>query len=134
MEEKTALIVTDGGGCVKKMAKAIAASLDGFSVTALSAEEFSGTQLLAAGMFFFGSETPRPPSFAGLDAILRHINLAGRSCGIFSNSEEAAEYLRILVHDSELDLYPDVLTEEKDIPDWTKGLAARIAERKLSID
>lgn len=111
------------------MAEAIAASLDGFSVTALEAEEFSGTQLLAAGICFFGSETPRPPSFAGLDAILRHINLAGRPCGIFSHSEEAAEYLRVMVRDSELDLYPEVLTEEKDVPLWTKGLAARV-ERK----
>jgi hypothetical protein len=97
----------------------------------LAAGEFSGTHLLSADICFFGSEAPNPPSFARLNTILQHINLAGRPCGVFSGSVSGAEYLRNMVHDSELALYPVVLMEGKDdVKTWTKSVTAQLKKRQ----
>ncbi|MDR1506745.1 MAG: hypothetical protein LBI67_06540 [Treponema sp.] len=127
---KNALIVIDGAAPIRNMAAAIAAVLKSFTVTVLTAGEFSGTQLLAADICFFGSETPNPPSFAYLGTVLGHINLAGRPCGVFSTSVDGAEYLRNLVHDSEITLYPVVLMEGKDnVKKWTESVTAQLKKR-----
>jgi hypothetical protein len=128
--KKNALIVTDGAESTWKIATAIAGALKNFSVVTLTAGEFSGTHILSADICFFGSEIPNPPSFAFLSTILQHINLAGRPCGIFAKSTKATEYLRNLVHDSELALHPVVLTGEKDdIKKWTETITAQLNER-----
>ncbi|GHV81756.1 hypothetical protein AGMMS49991_03140 [Spirochaetia bacterium] len=50
-----------------------------------------------------GCEGPHPACFAHLEDVLRHINLAGRPCGLFSpRSAEAIAYLSGIVRDSEL--------------------------------
>jgi hypothetical protein len=123
---KTALIVTDDSGPIKTMAGAIASALDGFNVVTVEAGDFSGTHLLPADICFFGSQAANPPSFKYLDSVLRHINLAGRPCGIFSCSAAGADYLRDMVHDSELAVHPDVLTEVKNAPVWAKNIAVRL--------
>jgi hypothetical protein len=117
--EKTALIVTDGAESTQKMAETIAATLVNCKVTLLAAKDFSGTHLLPADICFFGAETPSPPSFAYLHKLLEHINLVGRPCGIFADSEEAVEYLRGMVQDSELALYPDPYLGKGDVKAWT---------------
>jgi hypothetical protein len=130
-DKKNALIVVDGAESIQKMAAAIASALKNFSVVTLTAGEFSGTHILAADIYFFGAEVPNPPSFAYLNAVLQHINLAGRPCGVFSSSTSGAEYLRNAVHDSELALYPVVLMKEKDdVKKWTESVAAGLKERK----
>jgi hypothetical protein len=127
VNKEKVLIVTDGAESIRKMADKIAESLENCTVTAVNAEDFSGTQLLPAALCFFGSESSKPPSFKYLDTVLRHINLAGRRCGIFSNSNDAAEYLKEMVHDSEITLYPDVLMEGKgDVKKWTKNVAKQL--------
>jgi hypothetical protein len=120
--EKTVLIVTDGAENTQKTARAIKGALEGCRVTLVRAEDFEGPQLLSADVCFFGAETPDPPSFTYLYKVLAHINLAGRSCGIFSNSEEAAAYLRGMVHDSELVLYPQPFLGAGDINAWAAGI------------
>jgi hypothetical protein len=129
--KKNALIVTDGTESTRKMAAAIAAALKNFTVVTLAAGEFSGTHILPADVCFFGSETSNPPSFASLSTILHHINLAGRPCGVFSGSANGAKYLRNLVHDSELALYPVVLMEgNDDIKKWTETVTAQLKKRQ----
>ena len=122
--EKTALIVTDGTENMEEMAKAISSSLHDFKVTLLSAKKFAGTDLLPASLIFFGAENPDPPSFAYLQKLLAHINLAGRPCGIFSASQESADYLRTIARDSELKLYPEPLINKGDIQAWIKKITA----------
>ncbi|MDR0403414.1 MAG: hypothetical protein LBH35_07505 [Treponema sp.] len=130
-DKKNVLIVVDGAESMLKMAASIAAALKDFSVVTLTAGEFSGTQILPADICFFGVEAPNPLSFAYLNTMLRHINLAGRPCGVFSCSESGAEYLRDMVHDSELALHPVVLMEGKgDVEEWAKSVTARLVNRQ----
>jgi flavorubredoxin len=110
---KTILIVSDGTESASKMAEAIAATLKGNKVTVKKAESFTGTDLLPADSFFIGCEKPNPPSFSYLAELLRHINLAGRTCGVFASaapgSEKAVEYLSGLLKDCEAALNPKPL-------------------------
>jgi hypothetical protein len=124
--KKTVLIVIDGTGQVAKMADDIAAVLKGYTVTIKAASEFAGTDLLPADMFFIGCEAPKPASFDYLSDLLKHINLAGRSCGVFSpESEKAASYLAGLLADSEAALYPQPLfADSPDIAAWVEKIRA----------
>jgi hypothetical protein len=121
--EKTALIVTDGAESTVKAAESIAEVLKGYRVYSVTAQDFKGTHLLPADVCFFGTEQPDPPSFSCLSRILAHINLARRPCGIFSASAGAVEYLRGMVRDSELALYPDPFTGKGDIGAWAGKVA-----------
>jgi hypothetical protein len=128
--KKNALIVIDGATSIRKMADAIAVVLKDFTLVSVTANEFLGTHILSADICFFGSGTSNPPSFSSLNMILRHINLAGRPCGVFSNSVDGAEYLRNMVQDSELALYPVVLMEGKgDVKKWTESIIAQLKKR-----
>jgi flavodoxin len=121
--KKTVLIVTDGAESTKKMAETIEAALGDYEVTSVRADDFEGTQLLPADICFFGAETPNPSSFSYLYKMLNHINLSGRPCGIFSNSEKALEYLSGMVRDSELALHPSPFPGKGDIKAWTEKVA-----------
>ncbi|MDR2072214.1 MAG: hypothetical protein LBP60_02110 [Spirochaetaceae bacterium] len=127
--EKTVLIVTDGAEDTQKMARAIEKALEGCRVALVRAENFEGPQLLSADVCFLGAGVPNPPSFAYLYTVLEHINLAGRPCGIFSNSEEAAAYLRGMVRDSELALDPQPFLGTGDIGDWAARIITRSVEK-----
>jgi hypothetical protein len=65
------------------------------------AGSFSGDDLLPAYVFFLGCAEAQPPSFHYIEDLFKHINLAGRSCGIFSSNAKALKYLSSLVRDSE---------------------------------
>jgi hypothetical protein len=100
--KKHVLIVTDGADSTVQLAGQIAAELKKHDVVIRAASDFAGTDLLPVDVFFLGCEQPNPPSFAYLAELLRHINLAGRPCGVFSpDSDEPAAYLTSLVHDCE---------------------------------
>ena len=123
--EKIALIVSDGADSTRKMAEAIALSLDSpWKTVVMPGENFDVTQLLAAAACFLGAESPNPPCFSRLCNVLAHINLAGRPWGIFSSSEETAAYLRGILHDSEAALYPDTFFGEGDVKAWTEKVLA----------
>jgi hypothetical protein len=122
---KDALIVTDGAASTQKLAKEIAAELGAFNVLVKEASDFAGTDLLPAPVFFLGCEQPEPPSFGYLAELFRHINLAGRSCGIFSpGSGAAAAYLAGLVADCEAALgEPFVAAKNKaGLKNWVKSI------------
>ena len=66
-----------------------------------------------------GCEKPNPDSFSYLADLLKHINLAGRPCGVFSpGSEKAAKYLAGLVKDSEAALNPKPLLSGSGVKAW----------------
>jgi len=90
-------------------------------VTILRGEDWAVTDLLPAEAFFLGCEEPDPPGFTVLAETLRHINLAGRPCGVFSaGSEGAWRYLAGLVRDCEAVLCPWPLQagDPEDLKGW----------------
>jgi hypothetical protein len=110
---------------IQMMARQIEEALTHCRVVNIQARDFSGLEILPAEIYFFGSETPRPPSFEYLENVLRHINLAGRPCGLFSpGSGEAIDYLSGMVRDSELALYPEPLLPSgmEKIKNWVGDL------------
>jgi hypothetical protein len=123
---KTVLIIIDGTGQVAKMAEGIAAVLKEDAVTIKTASQFSGTDILPADMFYIGCEDPAPASFDYLSDLFKHINLAGRPCGVFSpKSEEAAAYLAGLLADSDAALYPQPLfAGSGDLAGWVEKVRA----------
>ena len=124
---KQVLIVTDGTDSIQIIAKSIVSALTGYKVKICAAESFSGTDLLAAQVFFLGCEKPNPVSFAYLSQMLAHINLAGRPCGVFSTGDKTLKYLSGLVKDSEAAMGEPLLVKEGGIKPpalkkWLKGI------------
>jgi len=110
--KKTVLIITDDSVLTVKMAAGIKTALKGNKVSVKTASEFGGSDLLPAEVFFLGCEKPNTDSFAYIEDLLKHINLAGRFCGVFSpGSVKAARYLAGLVKDCEAALNPEHLTD-----------------------
>jgi hypothetical protein len=126
--KKNILIVTDDSQGMSEMAAGIAAALKGNNVTVKPASQFKGNDILPADAFFLGCEKPSPVSFTYIADLLKHINLAGRSCGVFSTgSAKAAKYLTGLVHDSEAALNPRPLfpASGAEIKDWCLSVISR---------
>jgi hypothetical protein len=118
---KIVLIVTDGAQKINQMAKDIAAALKGNKVTIKEASVFEGTDLLPADVLFFGCEEPNPASYNNIEQLLSHINLAGRSMGLFShNSKDAVQYLTKIAKDSEAFCVPEPLFADNSVnaPEW----------------
>ena len=123
--KKKVLIVTDGTETIHLIAQSISKTMADYDVKLCSAGEFEGTDLLPAGMFFLGCEKPNPASFAYLEEMLKHINLASRKCGIFSVNKEALKYLESTVKDCEADLKSPLLVDVKDtsaLTNWLKEM------------
>ena len=113
--KKNVLIITDGAERTSKMAGGIAIALNGYKVVIKAASDFKGNDILPAETFFLGCEKPKPESFAYVEDLLKHINLAGRSCGVFSpGSGKTLKYLTGLVKDCEASLYPDHLSADSE--------------------
>jgi hypothetical protein len=107
------------------MAEKIEKALTGCRVVNIQARNFSGVEILPAEVCFFGCEKPHLPSFEYLETVLKHINLAGRVCGLFSSGPgEALDYLAAIVRDSELTLCVEPLLSSKAerIKHWVEDL------------
>ena len=101
--DKTVLIVIDDAKGVAEMATEIAGALKGNRVMVKKVSEFAGNDILPTDAFFLGCEAPNQDSFAYITDFFRHINLAGRCCGIFSSgAKDTVDYLMSLIHDSEV--------------------------------
>ena len=123
--KKNILIITDDAEATRKIALAIAAVIKGSKVSVKTASDFKGNDILPAEAFFLGCEKPEPDSFSRLEDVLKHINLAGRPCGVFTpGAEKAAKYLAGLVKDSEAILYPECLFAGSGtaIETWTQNV------------
>ena len=104
MESRKIAIITDGTAPIQELAGNIAAIIGeshDYSAALFQAESFSGNDLLPAYVFFLGCAEANPPSFHYIEDLFKHINLAGRACGIFSSNARALKYLSSLVRDSE---------------------------------
>jgi len=126
--KKTVVIITDESKETSEMAAGIAEALGDNEVSIKCVTEFKGNDLLPADAFFLGCEKPKPESFAYLEDLLLHINLAGRPCGVFSPGDEAAaKYLAALVHDSEAALHPKPFLSPADgeIKNWSQNVISK---------
>ena len=120
---KKIAIITDGAAPTQKTAENIAAVIgaySGYSAAIIQAESFSGTDLQSAYAVFLGCEKPQPSSFASIETLLKHINLAGRSCGIFSSGAKTLKYLSALLRDSEIAAKPFEVKNNAIDPDKLK--------------
>jgi hypothetical protein len=120
--QKIIVIITDGIDSTQELAERIRKELKGYRIIRVLASDFSGTDILPGDVLFLGCKEANPPSFVRLEKVLGHINLAGRSCGLFSpGSKEAVRYLAGIVQDSELILASKPLFASNgsmDITDW----------------
>jgi hypothetical protein len=115
VENKQIVIITDSATPTQKLAVNIASIIreyQGYSVAIIQAESFSAVELLPVSAFFVGCSEPEPLSFHYIETFFRHINLAGRSCGIFSSSAKGIKYLSTLLHDSETGLGKPFLAKD----------------------
>jgi hypothetical protein len=122
--KKHVLIVTDGADSTVRIGERIAAELKKHDVVIRAASDFAGTDLLPVDVFFLGCEQPDPPSFAYLSELLRHINLAGRSCGVFSpDSAKPVAYLTGLARDCEAALGDPFVAKDgaAGLKEWIKS-------------
>jgi hypothetical protein len=124
--EKKVLIITDSDVSLESTAQSIKNCLQGYAVKICPAQEFAGTDLLPAQIFFLGCGSPKPASFSYLEEMLSHINLVSRKCGIFSSDKKSLEYLAGILKDCEADLgEPLLITNGNDNPaieKWLKGV------------
>ncbi|MCL2805427.1 MAG: hypothetical protein FWD26_05755 [Treponema sp.] len=96
-----ALIITDRTETIQSIAHFIKDTLTDYKFSIIPAEDFKGDELLPAEIFFLGCEDPSPTSFAFLEQLFSHINLASRKCGVFSPKENTNNYLLSILKDSE---------------------------------
>ncbi|MCL2800901.1 MAG: hypothetical protein FWD28_04000 [Treponema sp.] len=124
---KKALIITDGSEPITNIAKLISDALGLFTVNIRTAENFEGTDILPVDVFFIGCNEPSPASFAYLQDMLSHINLASRKCGVFSVNEKSLNYLCSIVSDCDAGLGAPLFVKSKIVPvpaleNWVKGI------------
>lgn len=111
--QKRVLIIIEESSSLKKIAQRIATRLAPFRVDVVEGSQFVATDLLPADAYFLGCDSPQPISFAELERVLQGINLAGRTCGLFTSSAmseratSAIEYLRSIIRDTDLRVNPD---------------------------
>ena len=124
-EKRRVIIITDGSEETIKIAEKISTALKSNDVTVKTASDFKGNDMLPAGAFFVGCEKPKPDSFTYLAEFFKHVNLAGRPCGIFSpGPEKTVKYLAGLVKDSEAALNPESVFAGSgtDIKKWANNV------------
>ena len=126
------LIVTDDEISTQELARDIAAviespSFDGYSVSVMKSDTFYGTDILPIHAFFLGCGLRSPPSFTYVEILFERINLAGRSCGVFSPNSKALRYLSGVVHTCEASVGKPLLAKNGKIDDaklreWVKNV------------
>jgi len=134
--KRKVLVVTDNGPVTVNIAKNIAAvfgnaPFDHWSATVISAGDFSPTRILPVHAFFLGCEKPESPDFTPVKELFKHINLAGRPCGVFSTQANAIKYLSGLVRDSEAALGSPLVVEDgaKDSRKLKKWVGSIIGDK-----
>jgi hypothetical protein len=132
VKKKSLLILIDNTAVTKTIAENIAsvigsAKLENWKAKIVNAESFSPTQLLPAHAFLLGCEKPEPPDFTGVKELFKHINLAGRPCGVFSSKTTTIKYLSTLVRDSEALIGSPFVAKngvagKQELRKWLKGV------------
>jgi len=128
--KKKVLVVTDNGsGSIAKSIAAVfgSAPFTDWSASVVNAGDFTPTRILPVNAFFLGCEKPESPEFADIKTLFKHINLAGRPCGVFSAKANAVKYLSGLVRDSEAALGSPLVVENgaedsRKLKKWVGGI------------
>jgi hypothetical protein len=129
--KRNILIIIDNGAVTGGIARNIAAVFGvapfaDWSAKVVSAVDFSPTMLLPSHAFFLGCEKPEPPDFTPINELLKHINLAGRPCGVFSPQAGAVKYLSGLVRDSEAAIGSPLVVKgavnSRELKKWVRGI------------
>ena len=126
------VIITDNSEQIRNLAEKISAIImnppfEQYSVAVTDIEKFSAVDLLPAQTFFLGSQSKESFSNHYLNTLFAHINLAGRSCGIFSPDARAIIYLEKLVHDSDVTVGKPLFikndtVEDVDLLHWVQSV------------
>jgi hypothetical protein len=133
VEDKKVVIIIDDAAQIEKLAGGIVAIIgkcQGYSAVIIAAEAFSAVDLLPTSVFFVGCGEPEPLSFHYIETFFKHINLTGRSCGLFSSSGKGIKYLSELVDNSEATigkpfLAKDSVGDNEEFHDWIQGVLQR---------
>ncbi|MCL2043033.1 MAG: hypothetical protein FWG89_02725 [Treponema sp.] len=130
------LIVTDNSDQMRKLAAKITAVImnppfEQYSVTETAAENFSAEVLLPAPIFFLGCQSKESFSNPYIETLFTHINLAGRTCGIFSANTQAVKYLKTLVRDTGVTagkplLVHDDTIDDTELQNWVQGIVQTV--------
>ena len=112
--KKKVLIITDGSEKIEMIAQSVKDTLTD-TVVVCPADRFEGTDLLPVDIFILGCSKSNPASFAYLEEMLAHINLAGRRCGIFSTDKKALKYLSDITKDCEAGMGEPFLAADSEI-------------------
>jgi hypothetical protein len=123
-DKKKILIITDNTASMLNLAMKIASCfrkspLAHYSISTLEAANFSAVDILPVHAFFLGCDNPQSFSFLYIEDFFGHINLAGRSCGIFSSNAIAIRYLTTLIRPCEAAMGKPFITK----PDTVDGTA-----------
>lgn len=119
----------DGQPDSERVGRAIAERLDleRYDVIVMKASALDVSDLLAAGLYFFGAESPEPAPYAELARTLKGINLAGRRAAFFGATGAAVAWLRTMCIDSELGTaHADLIgrrPEGSALVAWLRGIA-----------
>ena len=124
-ESKKALIITDGTATTEYLAGIIAGIINGqppsgYSAAVIQAENFYGSDILPVHAFFLGCEEPKPASFCYTEDLLKHINLSGRRCGVFSADNKALKYLSGIISSCEAKAGKPLLAKKGRVEDHGK--------------
>ena len=140
MEEKgKILIITDNSSVIRQFAEKMIEFFDNsplsgsFSISEMNSEVFSGKDLLPVSAFFIGCETPQAFTSPYFNDFFKHVNLAGRACGIFSPDKKAIAYMKRLLKESEAALGNPFLCEnnitKKNLLNWMKEIIKMAAKK-----
>jgi hypothetical protein len=125
----TILIITDGAASSREGALAIVTELFGKKIYIRQGADFSAVDILGADLCFVGCASAGPEEFAYFSAVLRHINLSLRKCGVFScNSQEAAAYLADLVLESGIKVEGEAMvsSDARALQGWARDIIQKI--------
>ena len=128
-ESKVLILYEDGKPEIERIARAMAerAEEQGLSLTVKNAAGVGISEILAAGLFLLGADSPGSVSFGELARVFKGVNLAGRKVAFFGSSGAAVAWLRSLCADTEVSVaHSDLIgrPEPAALSAWLKGVLA----------
>jgi hypothetical protein len=125
---KTLVLFEDGKPEIERLAQAIVERLDPerHEVRLRSASSVAIPEVLAAGLYFFGAETPDSVAYGEIARLFKGINLAGRKAAFFGASGAAVAWLRGLCTDTDVAAaHADLVGRRPDpaaLAAWLRGI------------
>jgi hypothetical protein len=126
---KALILFEDGKPEIERQARAIAERLEeqGREVTVKGASSVGISEILAAGLYLLGADSPASEAYAELARVFKGMNLVGRKAAFFGSSGAAVAWLRGLCADTEVAVaHSDFIgrPEPPALAAWLKGVLA----------